>query len=95
MSNLVELQRNFIINILKEVRTEHNIKFLVIDDVVDQLIDSLFADRNDLLTYVTAVDRIDSPKRKGQSSVEVIYLLKATKFNINCMYADFGNNSIK
>ncbi|CAH00909.1 Sec1p [Kluyveromyces lactis] len=95
MSNLVELQRNFIINILKEVRTEHNIKFLVIDDVVDQLIDSLFADRNDLLTYVTAVDRIDSPKRKGQSSVEVIYLLKATKFNINCMDADFGNHSIK
>ncbi|CDO94010.1 unnamed protein product [Kluyveromyces dobzhanskii CBS 2104] len=95
MSDLIELQKNLIVNTLQEVHTQHDIKFLVIDDFVDDLLDSLFADRNELLTFVTAVDRIDSPKRKGEPSVEVIYLLRATKFNINCMDADFGNHTPK
>lgn len=95
MSNLIELQKDFVIDVLQQVRTEHNIKFLVIDDEADRLLDSLFAERSELLNYVTAVDRIDSPKRKGQSSVAAIYLLRASKFNINCMDADFAHNNLK
>lgn len=84
-----------ILSFLNDIQTEHNIKFLVIDETVERLLDSLFADRNELLNYVTAVDRIDSTKRKGQPTVEAIYLLKPTKFNISCMDADFSNRPPK
>lgn len=67
----------------------------MIDETVEELIDSLFVDRNELLSIVTAVDRIDGSKRKGQPSVEVVYMLQPTKFNINCMDADFSNRPPK
>lgn len=95
MSDLIELQRNYILSFINDIKTEHNLKFLIIDDCVNALLDSLFADKNELLRAVTAIDLIDSSKRKGQPSVEAIYLLKPTKFNINCMDADFSNRPPK
>ncbi|SCV05342.1 LANO_0H05380g1_1 [Lachancea nothofagi CBS 11611] len=95
MSNLIELQRNYILSFINEIQTEHNLKFLIIDETVDALLNSVFADRNELLRIVTAVDKIDSPKRKGQPSVEAIYMLEPSKFNINCMDADFSNRPPK
>ncbi|SCV00728.1 LAME_0G11628g1_1 [Lachancea meyersii CBS 8951] len=95
MSDLIELQRNYILSFINEIQTEHNLKFLIIDDTVDALLDSLFADRSMLLRVVTAVDKIDSSKRKGQPSVEAIYMLEPTKFNINCIDADFSNRPAK
>ncbi|SCU93997.1 LADA_0G05952g1_1 [Lachancea dasiensis] len=95
MSNLIELQRNYILSFINAIQTEHNLKFLIIDSTVDDLLDSLFADRSELLHVVTAVDKIDSVNRKGQPSVEAIYLLEPTKFNINCMDADFSNRPAK
>ncbi|SCU89635.1 LAFA_0E19636g1_1 [Lachancea sp. 'fantastica'] len=95
MSDLIELQRNYLLSFINEIQTEHNLKFLIIDDTVDALLDTLFADRSTLLRVVTAVDKINSSKRKGQPSVEAIYLLEPTKFNINCMDADFSNRPAK
>ena len=92
MSSLIELQRNYLLQILREVETAHNIKFLVIDSFVEKLITYLFVSPNELLNHVTSVDKIDSPKRTGQPSVDVIYLLQPTKFNVNCMEADFSND---
>lgn len=95
MSDLIELQRQRFLNEINEIKTEHNVKFLVIDDYFAGLLTYLFESPQVLLRYVTAVDKIDSPQRKGQPSVEVIYLLKPTKFNINCMEADFSNRPPK
>ncbi|KAK5959555.1 Sec1p PWA37_003518 [Arxiozyma heterogenica] len=90
MSNLIELQKNYVLNILDEIQTVHNIKFLVIDKTVETIFQYLFKDSRELLNHVTTVDRIDSPTRKGQSDVEVIYMVQESKFNMNCMDADFA-----
>lgn len=95
MSDLIELQREQLLGVINDIKTEHNVKFLVIDDYFENLLNYLFDEPQQLLRHVTAVDRIDSPKRNGQPSVEVIYLLKPTKFNINCMEADFSNRPPK
>lgn len=95
MSTLPELQRDYFLAILENVKTDHNIKFLVVDEIVDRLMDYLFVDRNELLRHVSAVDRIDSPKRKGQGSVDVIYFVQPSRFTINCMDADFSNRPPK
>ncbi|AET39288.1 Sec1p Ecym_4221 [Eremothecium cymbalariae DBVPG len=91
MLNLIELQRSYILSFIDNIETEHGIKFLVVDDTVDELLSCLFADRRELLGHVTAVDKIDSKTRKGQPSMEVIYFLSPNKFNINCIDADFSN----
>lgn len=44
---------------------------------------------------MTSVELIDSKQRKGQSSVEVVYILQPTKYNINCIAADFSNRQKK
>lgn len=95
MSNLIELQRDHLLSLIDDIKTEHNVKFLIIDAEVEKLFSFLFESPQELLRYVTAVDRIDSPKRKGQQSVEAIYLLKPTKFNINCIDVDFCNRPPK
>ncbi|QLL31938.1 hypothetical protein HG536_0C01050 [Torulaspora globosa] len=95
MSDLIELQRAYFLNLINEIQTEHNVKFLVIDEQVETLLSYIFESPQQLLRHVTAVDRIDSPNRKGQPSVEVIYLLKPTKFNINCIDVDFCNRPPK
>lgn len=95
MSDLIELQRAHLLQLIDEIKTEHNVKFLVIDEQVEDLLSYLFVNPQQLLSHVTAVDRIDSPNRKGEPSVEVIYLLKATKFNINCIDVDFCNRPPK
>lgn len=89
MSDLIELQRANLLSLLGEIETPHNVKFLVIDSEVERFLSFLFVNPGDLLRHVTAVDRIDSPHRKGQPSVEVIYLLKPNKYNINCIDVDF------
>lgn len=48
-----------------------------------------------MLNYVTSIDRIDSKKRKGQPGIDAIYVVKPTKFNINCIDADFSNRPPK
>ncbi|GCF00864.1 vacuolar sorting protein VPS33/slp1 [Zygosaccharomyces mellis] len=89
MSDLIELQKNNLLSLLSEVQTPHNVKFLVIDAEVEKFLSYLFSNPGELLRHVTGVDRIDSPSRKGQSSVEAIYLLKPNKYNINCIDVDF------
>ncbi|CCF56884.1 hypothetical protein KAFR_0B05880 [Kazachstania africana CBS 2517] len=95
MSNLIELQKKYILDLLDAVETTHNIKFLVIDAFTDALFEYIFESRNELLSHVTSVDKIDARSRKGQPSVDVIYLLQPTKFNINCIEADFSNRPSK
>ncbi|GAV55287.1 hypothetical protein ZYGR_0AS06110 [Zygosaccharomyces rouxii] len=89
MSDLIELQRNNLLSLLSEVQTPHNVKFLVIDAEVEKFLSYLFSNPGELLRHVTGVDRIDSPSRKGQSSVDAVYLLKPNKYNINCIDVDF------
>ncbi|CCK68168.1 Sec1p KNAG_0A05000 [Huiozyma naganishii CBS 8797] len=89
MPNLIELQRDHVVSILNAVVASNSIKFLVVDEFVEKLLEYIFESPNELLKYVTSVDRIDSPKRQGQQSVDVIYLLQPTKFNMKCMDADF------
>lgn len=95
MSDLIELQRNYLLSLIGEIQTEHNVKFLIIDAEVERLFSYLFVSPQELLRHVTAVDRIDSPKRKGQQSVDAIYLLAPTKLNINCIDVDFSNRPPK
>lgn len=90
MSSLIELQKNYLLKILDEIETVHNIKFLVIDKTVEAIFQYLFKDTREILNHVTAVDRIDSPTRKGQRDVDVIYMVQESKFNMNCMDADFA-----
>lgn len=90
MSNLIELQRDYILGILEDVRTANGLKFLVIDDDMEQIFEYLVTSPQELLKYVAGVDKIDSRTRKGQSAVECIYMLRPTKYNINCMETDFG-----
>lgn len=79
------------VSFLNSIETEHGIKFLVVDRVVDRLLECLFAERSELLKYVTAVDIIDSETRSGQASVDVVYMVSPTRYNINCIDADFSN----
>lgn len=97
MSNLIELQKNHVLKILDDIQTPHNIKFLVIDKTVENIFQYLFQDTNELLNHVTTIDLIDSPTRKGQRDVDVIYMLQESKFNMNCMDVDFagGGNKYK
>lgn len=89
MSDLIQLQKEYVLQVVDEIETAHNIKFLVIDKFVENLFTYLFQDPNELLSHVTSVELIDSPRRKGQHTMDVIYLMKPTKFNINCIDADF------
>lgn len=95
MSNLIELQRKYLVDTLDQIQTPHNIKFLVIDEYTGTLFESLFVSASELLTHVTSIEKIDSKSRKGQSSVEVIYIVQPTKYNINCISADFYNRDRK
>ncbi|CAB4255668.1 Sec1p [Maudiozyma barnettii] len=95
MPDLIELQRKYLLETLESIQTPHNIKFLVIDEYTGTLFESLFVSANDLLNYVTSIEKIDARGRKGQSSVEVIYMLQPTKYNINCISADFYNRDRK
>lgn len=88
MTNIIH---SVVLSSLNEIHTEHGIKFLVIDQVVDNLLSYLFVDRNVLLSHVAAIERIDSNSRIGQPSVDVIYFVKPTKLNINYVEADFCN----
>lgn len=92
MSDLIELQRKYVLDTLSSIETPHNIKFLVIDEFTGSLFESLFISANELLNYVTSIEKIDSRKRKGQPSVEVIYILQPTKYNINCIASDFASH---
>lgn len=89
MSDLIELQRDNLLTLINEVQTPHNVKFLVIDAEVEKFLSYLFVSPGELLRHVTAVDRVDSPNRKGQSSVEALYLLKPNRYNINCIDVDY------
>lgn len=89
MSDLIELQRNYLIGVLNQIETKNNLKFLIIDKTVETILSYLFLTPQELLNNVTSVDLIDSPTRKGQSSIEAIYILEPTKYNINCIDADF------
>ena len=89
MSDLIELQRSYLIGVLNQIETRNNLKFLIIDKAVEKILSYLFLTPQELLNNVTSVDLIDSPTRKGQSSVDAIYLLEPTKYNINCIDADF------
>ena len=91
MSDLIVLQRNYIIKNLQDIQTANGLKFLVIDQFVRNLLEYVFTDLKELLSFVTALDFIDDPKRKGQTSSSVVYFLEPTRFNINCMDADFSN----
>ncbi|KAG0664188.1 vacuolar sorting protein VPS33/slp1 [Maudiozyma exigua] len=95
MSNLIELQRKYLVDTLDQIQTPHNIKFLVIDEYTGTLFESLFVSASELLNHVTSIEKIDSKSRKGQSSVEVIYIVQPTKYNINCISADFYNRDRK
>lgn len=67
----------------------------MIDDYVEKLFNYLFNDPSDLLEHVTAVDKIDSTKRKAQPSVEAIYLLQPNVSNINRINNDFESSPAK
>ena len=89
MSSLIELQRDYLIDTLDAIQTPHNIKFLVIDEYTGTLFESLFVSANELLNHVTSIEKIDSKLRKGQSTVDAIYIVQPTKYNINCISTDF------
>ncbi|CAI1828986.1 hypothetical protein SEUBUCD646_0B02860 [Saccharomyces eubayanus] len=89
MSDLIELQRSYLLGVLNQIETKNNLKFLIIDKTVETILSYLFLTPRELLNNVTSVDLIDSPTRKGQSSIDAIYILEPTKFNINCIDADY------
>ncbi|OBA28478.1 Sec1-like protein [Hanseniaspora valbyensis NRRL Y-1626] len=91
MSNLITLQKNYILSVIDSVQTAHNLKFLVIDSFVLNIFESIFPtnNTNELLKHVTSCDLIDDIKRTGEHPIEVIYLLKPTKYNIKIMNSDF------
>lgn len=95
MSDLIELQKKYVLDILDKIETAHNIKFLVIDSVVEHIFGYLFKDPHELLSHVTSVDKIDSRNRKGQQGMDVIYMVQQSKFNMNCMNADFAAGGSK
>ncbi|CCH62401.1 hypothetical protein TBLA_0H01130 [Henningerozyma blattae CBS 6284] len=95
MANLIELQKNYFLKQLNDIQVPHNVKLLVIDDYVEKFFGFIFANPDELLAHVAAVDRIDSPKRRSQQSLEVIYLVKPTKFNISCIDVDFQGRPAK
>lgn len=91
MSSLITLQKNYILSFLDEVKTQHNLKFLVIDSFVLNIFQSVFPhnNTNEILKHVTSCDLIDDEKRTGEHPIEVIYMLKPTKYNIKIMNSDF------
>lgn len=91
MSNLIRLQREYVLSTIDSIETDHGLKFLVIDAEVKRFFDMLNLTERELLSHVTSVDFIDSKSRKGQPGVSAVYMLKATQFNINCMDVDFQN----
>lgn len=86
-TDLFELQRKNLLDLLN-ISTENNLKYLVVDEYSEHLINSVI-DLKTLLRNVTAVERIDS-KRKCQTSIEGIYLVQPTKFNLACLNLDLN-----
>lgn len=94
--SLVDLQRQYLLKIIDEVKTFNNLKFLVIDKQVQEIFDHIFpldhnnTHNNVLLKHVIHYDLIDDVKRQGEHPIECIYLLKPTKYNIKIMNSDFS-----
>ncbi|SGZ40925.1 related to Protein transport protein SEC1 [Hanseniaspora guilliermondii] len=94
--SLIDLQRQYILQIIDEVKTFNNLKFLVIDKQVQDIFDHIFpldhnnTHNNILLKHVIHYDLIDDIKRQGEHPIECIYLLKPTKYNIKIMNSDFS-----
>lgn len=94
--SLIDLQREYLLKIIDEVKTPNNLKFLVIDKQVQEIFDHIFSlDHNNthnsvLLKHVIHYDLIDDVKRQGEHPIECIYLLKPTKYNIKIMNSDFS-----
>lgn len=95
--SLVDLQRQYLLKIIDEVKTFNNLKFLVIDKQVQEIFDHIFpldhnnTHNNVLLKHVIHYDLIDDVKRQGEHPIECIYLLKPTKYNIKIMNSDFSH----
>ncbi|XBW36279.1 hypothetical protein QEN19_001868 [Hanseniaspora menglaensis] len=91
MSSLITLQKTYICSVIDEIKTPHNLKFLVIDNFVQRIFDSVFPANtsNELLKRVTSCDLIDDENRTGEHPIEVIYLLQPTKYNIKIINSDF------
>ncbi|KAF0271992.1 hypothetical protein FOG51_03373 [Hanseniaspora uvarum] len=94
--SLIELQKEYIIKIIDDIKTFNNLKFLIIDKDVQEIFDHIFpkdhnnTHNNTLLKHVIHYDLIDDVKRQGEHPIECIYLLKPTKYNIKIMNSDFS-----
>ncbi|KAI0461497.1 hypothetical protein LJB42_000794 [Komagataella kurtzmanii] len=89
-SDLINLQRDYLLKLIGSVETSNGLKCLVLDANSERLVNSLI-DSNTLLRYVTTVERIDK-KRQIRLSMEGVYLIGPTKFSVNCLLADFQIN---
>lgn len=85
--SLIELQRRALLSHLNAVQTDNGLKYLVLDETTNFLVRSLL-DQNTLLQNVTAVERIDEP-RKPKPSIDAVYILDPTKFSLACLKTDF------
>lgn len=94
--SLIDLQRQYIIKLIDDIKTSNNLKFLVIDTQIQEIFDHIFPiDHNNthnstLLKHVIHYDLIDDVKRQGEHPIECVYLLKPTKYNIKIMNSDFS-----
>ncbi|GMM39019.1 Sec1 protein [Saccharomycopsis crataegensis] len=87
MADLIELQRKALLDHINAIQTDNGLKYLVLDETTEFLVDSLI-DRKTLLRYVTAVERLDS-KRKSKPSIDAVYIIDPTTFSLNCLKTDF------
>lgn len=87
MSDLIELQLSNLLSHLAAVQTHNNLKYLVVDETTEHLINSLI-DKKTLLRNVTAVERIDK-QRKSQPNIDAVYIIDPTRYSLSCLKTDF------
>ncbi|ODV64504.1 Sec1p, partial [Ascoidea rubescens DSM 1968] len=86
VTNLIHLQRNYILNLINSVQS--NLKYLILDDKTQFLIYSIL-DKQTLLKNVTAISNI-SEKRDVRREFDGIYILDSNLYSINCLLIDLN-----
>lgn len=84
--NLLELQKQYIIDQIKGIQLPGNLYTLILDDKTESILYQVIK-KEQLLRIVTSIEKLDD-KRKQQTFLEAIYFIEPTIYTLNCVIGD-------
>lgn len=92
-SSLFEIQKNYVLEIIKSFTLSGGLYSLIIDDKTEAILYQVIK-KEQLLRIVTSVDKLDA-KRKQQTFLEAIYFIEPTLYTLKCIEADVTSRRYK